>query len=95
MINFLRNKKNKHISLVEIIFLVSSSADLLQKPLTFEMDQLIHYKSQLHGKELNKRVVYEVSAQKVNFGGGQHNYNAISFKDISTREMLLIQNERT
>ena len=31
----------------------------------------------------------------MNFGGGNLNYNVISFKDISTKEMLQIESERT
>ena len=92
--NFLRSNKHKHISLVDIIFLICQDADS-NRSLTFEMDQLIHLQSQINEKSLSKKTVYEVSCQQVKFTGGLQTYNVVSFKDISTKEMLHIQNERT
>ena len=60
-------------------------------PLTFEMDQLIHFQSQLNIQQLNKKTVFEVSCEQVRFMGGQ-SYNVVAFKDISTKEMLSLQN---
>ena len=36
--NYLRKRRHKLISLVDIIFLVALSGDRIKKPLTFEMD---------------------------------------------------------
>lgn len=91
--NFLRANKHKRISLVDIIFLICQNTDCNQT-LTFEMDQLIQFQSQITEKNLSKKIIYEVSCQQVKFTGGKRTYNVVSFKDISTKEKLYIQNER-
>ena len=39
--HFLKNKKHKRVSLVDIIFLVCHSSEFMNTPLIFEMDQLV------------------------------------------------------
>lgn len=90
---FMRQNKDKRISLVDIIFLICQSTDS-NFSLTFEMDQLIQYQSQMSAKNLSKKILYEVSSQQVKFTGGQKTFKVVSFKDISTKEKLVIQNER-
>ena len=78
---------------MDIIFLICQNTDCNQT-LTFEMDQLIQFQSQITEKNLSKKIIYEVSCQQVKFTGGKRTYNVVSFKDISTKEKLYIQNER-
>ena len=52
--------KEKKISLIDIIYLICQRGDKNQKPLTFEMEQLI-YESQLNEVKLkSKKTFYEV-----------------------------------
>lgn len=94
--NFLRSKKNKHVSLIDIIFLICQSPEPLENPLIFEMDQLICLRSQIPqlqddaNSRANKRVVYAVNCERVSFCGVEKSFtqNVVSFKDISTKENL-------